>query len=852
MVEKMDKYKHDVLVAEEVLLGAEAISKDAGLPLTTFAGQPAVRWDQAEMPKLAFAPRADWGDYDQIVLRAAVEPGVGCEVSVRIEMNTHTEGLEKNDSYWAITAVGNRRREWREGWQELRFGIEGFLIHGNPSGWRDVRELFLGLFYGGPLFLKEVVLQKRARVEGPRLTDAGLFAELDLTLPSLEAVRAAVEAGDLRMAVKALREHYQHRERPIHKYHRPPDGPPPLGAADAICGNFIFGRDRSARVDWRARANDDLQRHYFMTDLIHACQVTRQARYAQKLDELLGTWIAAQPVPLGDSLATAWSTLSAACRFKRTWLEAFFSLVGEPAFRDETFLAMLKSMYEHAEFLLRNSTLHATNWLVIESQALALIGVMFPEFRNARRWQEEGFARLSGEIQRQVYPDGTHHELSGTYHISSAAAFTKPFELARLNQIPIPLEYEQRLRAMYDFIWRISRPDFTIPPHNDSGGGEHTYFLRKGHELFGDPVLQWFGSNRTAGTPPTERSLALRNAGFLIMRTGWDKLDKYLFFDGGPFGAGHQHEDKLGLDVYAYGASFLRDPGIPNYREDRWFSFYRSTAAHNTVLIDGNGQQRSKEEYRPLRAKEVSGENFWASGQGLDVARSQYEQGYANGADKIIHRRTVVFVKPDYWLVIDELDGAGSHIAEFLWHFAPMRVERDGLRVRSNRGAVGNLEIVPLLGGDLGLRILCGEQDPVQGWVAEGVNDVPAPCAIYQQTAPLPIRQVWALVPYPTGTSAGLKVRSLSDQRDASAFELTFQDGATDAFCFRWSQPGQTNSGPLSTDGKLALIRRGASGQLQYAAVVLGTRLSTGGESLLHNPQAGDLLERFFSSDSVK
>lgn len=846
-----DHWKLDSITAEEVLLDAAAIHRECGLPLAEFDGHAAVRWELNQPQKIRFRPRRDWGEHDQLAVRLAVGPGAGCEISVSIEMNTRTEGLEKNDSHWAIMAVGSRRREWPGGWQELRYAIEGFLTHGNPRAWHDVRELTLGLFYGGPLWIREIVLQKRVRAEGPRLTNAGLFSALDLTWPGLENVRAAVEAGNPGAAYRALREHYRRRERPLHRYHEPPDGPPPIESADAICRNLILGRDRSARVDWGAWSNDDLQRHYFMTDLIHAYQGTRDPKYARKLDELLATWIAAQPVPVGFSGASAWSTLSAGCRFKRTWLEAFFTLVGEPSFRDETFVAMLKSLYEHAEFLRRNSTLNPTNWLVIEAQALALIGVMFPEFHHARRWQEEGFARLSSEIQRQVFADGAHHELSGTYHISSATAFTKPFELARLNGIEVPLEYEQRLRAMYGFIGRIGRPDFTIPPHNDSGGGEYTGFLRKGHQLFGDPVMRWFGSRRAEGAPPAECSLALRHAGFFVMRSGWDKSDKYLFFDGGPFGAGHQHEDKLGIDVHACGVSFLRDPGIPNYREDRWFNFYRSTAAHNTVLIDGHGQQRGRDEFRQLRTREASGENFWASGRVLDVARSQYEQGYAGVADPVIHRRTVLFVKPDYWLVLDEVDGPGTHAAEFLWHFAPMRVERDGPRIRSNRGAVGNLEIVPWPADGLGLRILCGEQDPVQGWVADGVNDVPAPCAVYRRAAALPIRQTWALVPYATGASAGVEARSLPVSGDAMAIELCFVDGRRDLLSIRWGGSGQTVFAGHATDARIALIRFGRGpGIVVSAAVVEGANLTAGSDSLIALPSHQPLAERFFAAAS--
>ena len=33
------------------------------------------------------------------------------------------------------------------------------------------------------------------------------------------------------------------------------------------------------------------------------------------------------------------------------------------------------------------------------------------------------------------------------------------------------------------------------------------------------------------------------------MRSGWDRKALFLGFEVGPFGAGHQHEDKLSIEI---------------------------------------------------------------------------------------------------------------------------------------------------------------------------------------------------------------------------------------------------------------------------------------------------------------
>jgi hypothetical protein len=46
---------------------------------------------------------------------------------------------------------------------------------------------------------------------------------------------------------------------------------------------------------------------------------------------------------------------------------------------------------------------------------------------------------------------------------------------------------------------------------------------------------------------------------FLCQRQ--DREDRYLAFDAGPYGRSHQHEDKPGFWLFAYGRNFLVDPG---------------------------------------------------------------------------------------------------------------------------------------------------------------------------------------------------------------------------------------------------------------------------------------------------
>lgn len=104
---------------------------------------------------------------------------------------------------------------------------------------------------------------------------------------------------------------------------------------------------------------------------------------------------------------------------------------------------------------------------------------------------------------------------------------------------------------------------------------------------------------------------------------------------------------------------------------------------------------------------------------------ARYSAGYRDLAGRFTHERTLVFVRPDYWLLFDEVrdedGGDAAHLVESLFHFMPMRlqVDRASARVRTHRQMKPNLELIPLgQARGLGVTVVCGQHAPVQGWVS--------------------------------------------------------------------------------------------------------------------------------------
>jgi hypothetical protein len=799
----------------------------------------------------------DWQGADQIVAALYVPPGVKPYAHIRVDCESSTPGLQGNDYMHCYY------RYLHEGWGRLEFPYENMLIFGIPYQWRQVARVRLTLRGEGEgdFLCAGLWVEQRDRVVGPRLTDEELFAELRLDGPGLQSVRQPVEQGELDRAQEALVAYYQARTRPQHPFptQPTPDSSYDRQSADRICKHYILNQQLGPEIDWRANPVGYLEwmhafnRHFFLQTLVEAYLATADGKYARELDYLLSTWLDANPVPLGNNGGgdPAWETLSTACRINHAWPAAWYALGQSRFCQRQTRLDMLKSFYEHAEHLIRYPTGH--NWLVAESAALATIGFLFPEFEKAERWRAVGMERLEREMQYQVYPDGAQFELSPGYHRMCMNLFANVYELAALNGHPVSRAFEQGLESMFEYSISITRPDGTRPSLNDAGSldtGSASELLR-GQALFSREDLLYVATSGQQGKLPAGLSRAFPYAGHYVMRTGWDRDALWALVDAGPYGAAHQHEDKLNLELFAYGTRFIVDPGIASYLDDPWTHYSRSTAAHNTVLVDGRGQDRRsnvpRERYRVERPEEA----LWGSGKHVDWLWAPYQDGYAGidgsanlaGAGGLVHSRLVLFVKPRFWVIWDTLSGQGEHEMSVLYHFAPMLVQyhdQDGT-VRSNRLGLANMELLPL-GTPGGVEIACGQQVPVQGWLAIDGKIVPAPTAIYTLQGQLPLSFGVVAAPFQSGVTSGLCVEQVGREPGAG-LEVTIADASGDRFDIVFDERVREIACRDIAAEAQGMIVWQSRGEVRYAAGLNCRQLRVGSLPLATRGQPEPLLE---------
>jgi len=190
--------------------------------------------------------------------------------------------------------------------------------------------------------------------------------------------------------------------------------------------------------------------------------------------------------------------------------------------------------------------------------------------------------------------------------------------------------------------------------------------------------------------------------------------------DAGPLGylsiAAHGHADALSFTLSASGRELLIDPGTFAYHTQRqWRDYFRGTAAHNTVRVDGQDQSVGAGNFLWLAHARARAIEFETTPQ-VDRLLAEHD-GYRRLRDPVLHRRELRLEHATATLTVtDELLCQRSHQVEIFWHFAPdCSVTHTGNRVvvAANETSL-TLELPPTLVCELAR----GHEVPPLGWVS--------------------------------------------------------------------------------------------------------------------------------------
>jgi len=118
------------------------------------------------------------------------------------------------------------------------------------------------------------------------------------------------------------------------------------------------------------------------------------------------------------------------------------------------------------------------------------------------------------------------------------------------------------------------------------------------------------------------------------------------------------HADQLHVDIWFRDKNIACDAGTYLYNgEGIWRNGLAHTAAHNTVIVDSKDQMKMASRFTWTD---------WSKGRVLQNNENLW-QGEQNGYKPVTHKRTVMMLNDDRWLVVDHLHAKQFHHYSLHW-----------------------------------------------------------------------------------------------------------------------------------------------------------------------------------------
>ena len=611
-----------------------------------------------------------------------------------------------------------------------------------------------------------------------------VFEHLNLESEGLEKAKQAYSSGDVPSASKYVLDYYERAGiRKTFAGDVPPVSHETVPAADSIVQDIItiqgvsdqVPRLASGHLDWgHTGPEEDMEyawlhnRHGAVSTLLQAWLDTGNPTYARRIDHYIKDWIISSwPYPGVKSTTAMWRGLEVSFRVKR-WAKAFYQLMGTEYLSPATRLLMLSSLPDHAHYA-RN--FHAQgNWLTMEISGLATVAAYWPEFEASSDWLAYAIDTMAQSMEEQVYPDGVQTELTSSYHQVALRNFSQFMEICDLAKVRLPDFYAATLEKMWNYLAATMRPDGYGLLNNDADLKYNRDAVQEAAATYHRPDWQHIASNGRSGTRPAHGpSFVFPWAGHLTSRSDYGPDAQWSFFDIGPWGSGHQHNDKLHLSVAAFGRDLLVDAGRFAYRgrvADRFRDYALGSRSHNVVLIDGKEQGPG-----PERAAKPLPESRLRVTDAFDYASASFDH-FAGLEGEGRHTRALLYARGAFWIVADHIATDRPREITALWHWHPeASVRKMGRAVVSTDHERGNLKIIPA--GQTGWRVdfVKGQDAPVvQGWYSREYNTYePNTATIYRTHVQSDATFVWVLFP---SEEAAPEVTVEVVSRDARAVDV--------------------------------------------------------------------------------
>jgi asparagine synthase (glutamine-hydrolysing) len=413
------------------------------------------------------------------------------------------------------------------------------------------------------------------------------------------------------------------------------------------------------------------------------------------------------------------------------------------------------------------------NHLISEALGLYLLGLARPNDDAGVRLMSEGLSLLEQQADIQFSSDGSYLMHSHNYHRAVLQEYLWAMACTVAAGKECPPSWRSCLERSLDFLVAQQNPsDGRLPNFGANDGSlplplttcdfadfrpvlQAISVATRGERIYRpgpwDEMAAWLSGPGVLELPmrqPERKSVSFTPGGYHVLR-GRDSGSYATFRCGDTTGRFAQIE-LLHLDLWWRGHNVLVDAGSYLYNGPQpWHEHFLRTASHNTVQVDGLDQmlhlRRFKNIYPP-RARLLRFEDHpeWALCEGE-------HDGFQRLGGRCVHRRSVLLVKDEFWIVVDRIQGDGRHTVRLHWLGGdyPFRKQSDGARLALDTpDGLFTISTFDVAGAPCRGDVVSGQETPPRGWLSRYYGEKTAvPSFAVERNGQLPLTIVSVLCP---------------------------------------------------------------------------------------------------------
>lgn len=363
--------------------------------------------------------------------------------------------------------------------------------------------------------------------------------------------------------------------------------------------------------------------------------------------------------------------------------KVFGTLVKSEYMTPDACITILKYAWDACDALaFKSLTKPITNLRQFEVTGLLHAAAVFDDFKEQPAWIKKGNEIMEQMMFSVTMEDGTYRETTGGYNESVCQNFIQFKKLSMENGSEQSVQFDERLKKFAQYNALLRGPNGESLQYGDCGAGTMQGILYP--ELidwFGEEELTFLLTRGVYGKRPEWTSFHFQISSTIMLRSGWETEAVYLFTQARG-GGSHGHQDDNHITLIADGNILLTDAGIFTYTEDDAYRKWgKSPLAHNTICINEMAQIYGAE---PGICHEFI----------TDALCDIICQG-TNRYEGFTYNRRIVFIKPNLFLITDELipeDLEQENNYKQPWHMMPAAnmsfdYEHNCLRSHFEKGA---------------------------------------------------------------------------------------------------------------------------------------------------------------------